>query len=74
MIAVWVALSIAFTAGGLVLAVSACIRQADRKDLVIQPSTPLALLARRIVRLYVRKDDSVQSAEASAESSDRAAA
>jgi hypothetical protein len=74
MIAVWIALSIVFTAGSLMIVVSAGVRQADRKDLVIQPSTPLALLARRVLRSYVRKDGSVQSAEAAAESSNWAAA
>jgi hypothetical protein len=73
MIAVLAALNIAFVAGGLMIAVSAGIRQADRKDLVIQPSTWLALLARRVLRLYVRKDESVRSAEASTEFSDRTA-
>ena len=74
MIAAWIALSIAFAAGMLIIAVSLGIRQADRMNLAVWPSTPLTLLARRVVRLYVRSDELVQPTGVSTEASNRTAA
>ena len=74
MIIVWVALGIALAASGLIVTVSVGICEADREDLAIQPSTRSALLARRVVRLYVRRDELTQSAEVDAGPSDWAAA
>jgi hypothetical protein len=60
MITVWLALGIAFAAGGLILTVSVGVRQADREDLAAGPPTWSAFLARRVLRLYARRDEPVQ--------------
>ena len=74
MIVVSVALGIALAVSGLIGAVSVGIRQADREDLAVQPSTRVGLLARRVLRLCVRRDEPAQSAEVEVDPSDRAAA
>jgi hypothetical protein len=74
MIIVWVALGIALAASGLIVAISIGICEADREDLAIQPSTWSALLARRVVRLYVRRAELTHSAEVDSDPSDWAAA
>ena len=74
MIAVWFALGNAFAAGSLLAAVSVGGRQADRGDLAARPATWSAVLARDVLRLYVRKNEPAGQGEAKVDSGAHAAA
>ena len=74
MIAVWFALGTAFSAGCLLVAVSVGVRHADRGNLAARPATWSAVLARDVLRLYVRKNEPERQREPKVESGDHAVA
>jgi len=62
-----IAAVIALAFAVLLIAVGAGVHRAHPTDLALQPPTFLAVFARRVLGLYVRRDEPLQSAAADAD-------